>query len=596
MKTKNTIRVIARTAVIGRVRLFGILICLLFYFPVNAQSNYLKGQLRDEKGNGLSNLRIDLQSCGASFISGTEGYFGINTARQFDTLIIYYSSRDTLKRWVNTGEFNTLIIKSEKLLTTKSVRKLSSLSLHPRNISPRSAYLDKETYSATVENPFFTTEQFSSTSLALSYNRASYSNVRRFLNMKTTVPADAVRIEEMLNYFSWPYQEPEAGQTFRMNSIFTSCPWNKEHQLLMLNVSSKKLALENLPPSHLVFLIDVSGSMNLPNRLPLLKSAFRVLVNNLRDKDTISLVGYGGSTRILLDAVSGSQKEKITNVIDSLQPAGNTPGESGIRLAYRIAKQHFIKGGNNRVILATDGDFNVGVRSEQELEHLIDVQKQQGIYLTCLGVGMGDYKDSKIQALAQKGSGNFAYLDSYAEAEKVLYKEFFQTLYNVADNVTLNVQFNTDAIKDYRLIGYDNRLSSLLDKSSQIQGGEIGAGNSLLIVFEIHSRISSVAKLGEIQINYEDKTGQPGNFTYEIPAQKKEWASLPEGYRFAPAIIMFGMKVKRSPYARNIRWEHILNAAKNSAHSNNYAEQELIQMTHLAKSVYKKDRKFRLFF
>ena len=594
MKTITTILFNALVGAVQKLHLPVILICL-FCSSASTQSNYLKGQIRDEKGNGLSNLRIDLQSCGISFLSGTEGYFGFATARQFDTLIIYFTNRDTVKRSVNTQEFNTLIIKSEKLLSTKTARKLSSLSLHAKNISPRSVYLANETYSATVENPFFSTDQFSLTSLALSYNRASYSNIRRFLNMKATVPADAVRLEEILNYFSWTYDEPEAGETFRMRSSLTGCPWNRDHQLLFLNVSSRKLELENLPPSHLVFLIDVSGSMNLPNRLPLLKSAFRVLVNNLRDKDTVTLVGYGGNTRLLLDGISGHEKEKITNVIDSLEPAGNTPGESGIRLAYRLAKKHFIKGGNNRVILATDGDFNVGIRSEEELEQLIIQQKQLGIYLTCLGVGMGDYKDSKIQALAQKGSGNFAYLDSYAEAEKVLYREFFQTLYTVADNVTMDVRFNPDVVKEYRLLGYDNRLASLRDKSALIQGGEVGAGNSLLVVFELDMKSSPPAGLAEVNIQFQDKAGEEKNFNYAVNHDLTSFNNAPDAYRFAAALIMFGMKLKHTACAKNIRWDQVLNIAKNSARMHNFSEQEFLQLIHQAKMIYRKERRFRLF-
>jgi Ca-activated chloride channel family protein len=578
------------------VRTLWLTICLLLTISSLSQSNYLKGQIRDDKGNGLSNLRLDLQSVKASFLSGSEGYFGITTSKQFDTLIVYYSNKDTVKTAVNTLEFNTVVIKSEKLQNAKPAKKLSSLALNTGQASSRQSYFANETYSTTIENPFFPADQYSVAQLSLSYNRASYSNVRRFLNMNDVVPADAVRLDEMLNYFSWNYKEPENGETFRMDSRVGACPWNKERQLLFLNVYSKKLDLEKLPPSHLVFLIDVSGSMNLPNRLPLLKSAFRVLVNNLRAKDTVSLVAYGGSTRILLNAISGEEKEQITNVIDSLQPAGNTPGESGIRLAYRLAKLHFIKGGNNRVIIATDGDFNVGIRSDDELEQLIAQQKESGIYLTCLGVGMGDYKDSKIQVLAQKGNGNFAYLDSYAEAEKVLFREFFQTLYTVADEVAMKVRFNTKDVKEYRLIGYDNRLSSLRDKTSTIQGGEIGAGNSLLIVFEFTPKpLTPTDTLAVVSLDYLDKSGQQNNFSHTVINNKINFPELEESYRLASSIIMFGMKVKKTPLAKNIKWDFIFNTAKAAVHPNNYIEQEFLQLIHQGKMVYKKEKKFRLF-
>ena len=270
-----------------------------------------------------------------------------------------------------------------------------------------------------------------------------------------------------------------------LKTTLSSCPWNADNQLFYINLSSKKLNLDTLPPSNLVFLIDISGSMDMPNRLPLLKSAFRFLVNNLRDKDSVAIVVYGGTIGTMLNTTSGGEKEKILKAIDELVPGGSTPGESGIKLAYSVARNHFIKGGNNRVILATDGDFNVGLKTEEELDELITQQRESGIYLTCLGVGMGNYKDSKIQTLAKKGNGNFAYLDNFKEAEKVLLTEFTQTLYAVADDVYMNVEFNPEYVKEYRLIGFDNKVGALKDSLSIIEGGEIGSGHSMVAMFEI---------------------------------------------------------------------------------------------------------------
>jgi Ca-activated chloride channel family protein len=225
--------------------------------------------------------------------------------------------------------------------------------------------------------------------------------------------------------------------------------------------------------------------MDLPNRLPLLKSGFKALVNNLRPVDSVSIVVYGGTVGLAMPTTGGGQKEKIFRTIDSLQAGGSTPGESGIKLAYSVARNHFIKGGNNRIILATDGDFNVGLRSESELEEMIAAQRESGIYLTCLGIGMGNYKDSKIQTLAQRGNGNFAYIDSYAEAEKVLLKEFMQTLFSVADDAYLTVKFNDAYVKDYRLIGFDNKYGAIRDTTARIEGGEIGSAYSILVAFEV---------------------------------------------------------------------------------------------------------------
>ncbi len=319
----------------------------------------------------------------------------------------------------------------------------------------------------------------------MNIDKASYSNIRRFINTNTPVPPDAVRIEEMLNYFNEAYSEPDPGQLFKIKSVLTACPWNQENQLLFINVNSRKLNLDALPPCNLVFLIDISGSMDMPNRLPLLQSSFKLLVNNLRPKDTVSIVVYGGAVGIQLNATSGADKEKILKAIDELVPGGSTPGESGIKLAYDVAQNHFIKGGNNRVILATDGDFNVGAKTEDELDELISQKRQSGIYLTCLGVGMGNYKDSKIQTLAKKGNGNFAYLDNFPEAEKVLLTEFTQTLYAVADNVYMNVNFDPNYVSEYRLIGFDNKVGALNDSLSVIEGGEVGSGHSIIAAFEI---------------------------------------------------------------------------------------------------------------
>ena len=538
-----------------------------------------------------------LQSNNQLYETSGDGYFSIPLSKQFDTLLILVSS-DTIRKAVDAKDYCKIILPAEKLHSTKPAGKLSSLSNDLKQSIREQYLLGNETYSSIIENRFIDAEKIPSTEIALNYNRASYSNIRRFLNLGYTVPPDAVRIDEMLNYFYPEYKEPDRGQDFRINSCISTCPWNKEHLLAFFNVYSKKIALDSLPPSHLVFLIDVSGSMDMPNRLPLLKSAFKALVKNLRDKDTVSIVVYGGTTEVLLDGISGNETEKITNVIDSLQPAGATPGESGIKLAYRIAHNHFIKGGNNRVILATDGDFNVGVRTEEELEKLIEQQNKSGIHLTCLGVGMGDYKDSKIQVLAQKGNGNFAYLDNYAEAEKVLFNEFFQTLYTVAENVILNVRFNTTLIDQYRLIGFDNKTASLKNKLSMIDGGDIGAGNSLLIAFEIIPRNKAsvwTGSLANVGLSYTSKNSERKTYSYSALAQLTSFDVLERHYKLATAVLMFGMKLKKSEFGKAIRWNSVLSIAKSSINPSSYTEKELVQLIEKAKTIYKKENRWWFF-
>jgi Ca-activated chloride channel homolog len=326
-----------------------------------------------------------------------------------------------------------------------------------------------------------------------------------------------------------------------------------------------------------------------------------LLVNNLRDKDSVAIVVYGGTTGIMLNTTSGGEKEKILKAIDELTPGGSTPGESGIRIAYSVARNHFVEKGNNRVILATDGDFNVGLKTEQELDELISQHRESGIYLTCLGVGMGNYKDSKIQTLAKKGNGNFAYLDNFKEAEKVLLKEFTQTLYAVADDVYMNVQFNPEYVKEYRLIGFDNKVGALRDSLSVIEGGEIGSGHSMMAVFEIvpteinkaaiKEGISS-AKFADMVIRYKrpNDTAQQtttigSNFSYQ-PFDK-----LHNCYRFSAAVIMFGSILKESPFAKDINWNDVQELALKASSQDDLLQKEFTSLVQQAKALYSKVKK-----
>jgi Ca-activated chloride channel homolog len=414
------------------------------------------------------------------------------------------------------------------------------------------------------------------------------------------VPPDAVRIEEMLNYFNLDYIEPPKKELFSIKTTLTTCPWNPESQLYYVHLSSKRLSLDALPPSNLVFLIDVSGSMDMTNRLPLLKSAFRLLVNNLRAKDSVAIVVYGGISGVMLNTISGAEKDTILKTIDDLTPGGSTPGESGVRLAYSVARNHFIKGGNNRVILATDGDFNVGLKSEAELDELISQQRESGIYLTCLGVGMGNYKDSKIQTLAKKGNGNFAYLDNFKEAEKVLLKEFTQTLYAVADDVYMDVEFNPDYVKEYRLIGYDNKVGALNDSLSVIEGGEIGSGQSLISIFEIIPKeqvnatpgIATASRFAEIKLQYK-QPDQPANyhFSYTSPRELIPFDKIERSYRFSAAVAMFGSMLRSSQFVQNITWNDIVLAAAASADNNDVLQKEFVSIVQQAKILYSKTKK-----
>jgi Ca-activated chloride channel homolog len=430
-------------------------------------------------------------------------------------------------------------------------------------------------------------------------DKASYSNIRRFINQESKVPPDAVRIDEMLNYFNFNYKEPAGKDVFRIESQVTDCPWNKSHQLLFLNLSGKKLNLDKVPPSNFVFLIDVSGSMDLPNRLPLLKEAFQLLVKYLRQKDTVSIVVYGGTVGVWLQPTSGDQKQKITNAIEQLNASGDTPGEAAIKFAYKIAENTFIKGGNNRIILATDGDFNIGQTSEKELGELITKERQTGVYLTCLGVGMGNYKDSKIEVLAKKGNGNFAYLDDIREAEKVLVTEFTQTLYSIANDVHLSIRFDPDLVKEYRLIGYDNKRNILADKGDELEGGEIGAATGNTAIFEIVPATPDTLQslhdnLANLALHYRLPADTTEHIvTYDCSQNYIAFDSISKDLQFASAVTMFGLKLKESEYFPNVDWDVIKNIALSSLTPGDYLQNEFVGLIDKCKIIYNEKKKKR---
>ena len=562
----------------------------------DAQQYYLKGDVKDESGKPLQNVSILQSSTGYLYYSGQDGSFGLVFNKKKDTLSFFIDGFQKQKIPVDATNYVRVKLKRQQNVSS-SRYKLSSLTENLKREAHQQWFIGDETYASIIENQFINTASYPSTGVTLNVDRASYSNVRRFLNMNTKVPADAVRIEEMLNYFNFNYKQPTGKKTFEITPVLTECPWNPANQLLITNIFSKKLSLDSLPPANIVFLIDVSGSMDMPNRLPLLKSSFRGLVNNLRSTDSVSIVVYGGLVAVLLNATSGSEKEKIFNVIDSLEPGGSTPGESGIKLAYSVARNHFIRKGNNRVVLATDGDFNVGLKSETDLEDLILEQSKSGIYLTCLGVGMGNYKDSKIQVLAQKGNGNFAYLDSYTEAEKVLMKEFMQTFYTVADDAYLNVQFNPEYVKEYRLIGFENKMGAIKDTMASIEGGAIGSTYSMLVAFEIIPNNSAAIKeasvpLAKFSLKYKlPRTTNLLEETIQPLVQLKPLVEIDKNYQFAVSVVMFSSLLRDSRIVKSITWDQVNDLAVKSANLAIPSQKEFLSLIQVAKNIYSKKKK-----
>ena len=570
---------------------------LILCFNLSAQY-YIRGEVKDEKNEPLQNVKIYLHSNRLLYFSGHAGGFGILTSKFIDSLTFNADGYEPKSISVQADTYQRVILRLLHPNTNLQNQQLISIS----GITDNNANLSfgNESYSSLLENSFVDATKFPETEFSVRADKASYSNIRRFINQKTKVPVDAVRIEEMLNYFNLNYKPPDGNNTFNVESQLTSCPWNMKHQLLFINVSAKKLNFDSVPPGNFVFLIDVSGSMDLPNRLPLLKTSFQSLVKNLRDKDTISIVTYGGSVGVWLPPTSGSEKQKIIKAIEQLNASGDTPGEAALRAAYKLAKNSFIEGGNNRIILATDGDFNVGQVTEKELEELIIKERQAGIYLTCLGVGMGNYKDSKIEALAKKGNGNFAYLDDIKEGEKILVKELTQTLFTVANDVSMKVKFNPSTVKEYRLVGYDNKKNIITDSSSTLEGGEIGSGNGITAVFEIVPAEDFILdensfageNIASLQLNYklaDDTTHQ--FYQYSCSNNYKDLKSIPNDLKFAATLTMFGLLLKESKYASHASWNAIEKMAKESVNNDDYLQHEFLTIAENAKKIYSKKSK-----
>jgi len=579
-----------------------ILVFLLLSSSLFAQQYYVRGEVKDESGNVLQNVTIKQFRTGYIFRSGSSGTFGIVSNQQIDTFSFSMEGYRTERLVVDAEQYVRVKLKLLPASVMNARRdKLSSFTKDLGKDEQKKWFAGDETYASLLENHFVSAKRFPNTGMSLNVDRASYSNIRRFITLNSLVPPDAVRIEEMLNYFNLNYQTPAGEDLFHLKTTLSTCPWNQDNQLYYINLSSRKLNLDTLPPSHLVFLIDVSGSMDMPNRLPLLQSAFRLLVNNLRDKDSVAIVVYGGVTGVMLNTTSGGEKEKILKAIDELTPGGSTPGESGIKLAYSVARNHYIKGGNNRVILATDGDFNVGLKTEAELDEMITAQRESGVYLTCLGVGMGNYKDSKIHLLAEKGNGNFAYLDNYKEAEKVLLKEFTQTLYSVADDVYMNVEFNPEYVKEYRLVGFDNKVGALRDSLSTIEGGEIGSGHSMIAMFEV---VPTEINKGAIKDNFTTGKFADIKLQYRLPNDKKQqqfihnsrfefipFAEVDKCYHFSASVAMFGSLLRNSSFVKDIGWNEVITMAQESSGSNDLLQKEFISLLQHAKTLYSKIKK-----
>ena len=573
----------------------------LLIVAINAQGQYyFRGEVKDQKYNTLANAKVYSHSNKSFYKTGRDGSFGIMLKQPYDSMTFSLDGFETITQLVKSDAWNAVMLKQLSTNVTVSKSKLISETKDRSQENRANWSISDETYFQLVENEFVDAIKFPNTGFSLNVNKASYSNVRRFLKGDSRVPPDAVKIEELVNYFNLHYRKPDSGQVFKIESQISDCPWNDKNQLLFLNINAYQLDLKDIPPGNFVFLIDVSGSMDTDNKLPLIKAAFQLFLKNLRPIDTVSIVTYGGNVSIWMQPTSGSEKEFIGKKIEELEAAGDTPGESAIRLAYKLAAKTFIKNGNNRVILATDGDFNVGETTEDALEDLIFQQRQTGVYLTCLGVGMGNLKDSKLQALAKKGNGNYAYLDDLKEAEKTLVQELTQTMFAVAGDATFNIKFNKSMVKEYRLIGFDNRKEALLEAGGGVlEGGEVGSGNTTLAIFEIvptqenllTKDFSKSEDIAKATISYTlGNLKEKHNLDYNVAHNYLAFNNIDADLKFAATVALFGIKLKHSAYA-DAPWELLYNLALSSSDKNNYLQNEFLQLVDIAWRIYEPNNK-----
>jgi Ca-activated chloride channel family protein len=450
-------------------------------------------------------------------------------------------------------------------------------------------YIDvnDEAYATLIENKYQNPKDNPLSTFSVDVDNASYSNIRRFINGGHLPPADAVRIEEMINYFKYQLPEPKDDGPVAIVTELAAAPWNPNHRLLRIGLKARTIPTDKLPASNLVFLIDVSGSMNEENKLPLVKTSMKMLVEQLRPQDKVAIVVYAGNAGLVLPATAGDQKEKINTAIDNLSAGGSTAGGAGIMLAYKVARENFKKGGNNRIVLATDGDFNVGASSDESMEQLITKERESGVDLSIMGFGMGNYKDSKMETLADKGNGNYAYIDNITEAHKALVSEFGGTMFTVAKDVKLQIEFNPAKVQAYRLIGYENRILAKEDfNNDKKDAGDMGSGHTVTAFYEIvpagikddyagsvdplkYQKVDKTPagsvydEMLAVKFRYKEPQGSVSKMSeFVVKDTPRDFDKLSADYRFAAAVAEIGMLLRQSDYKGKATYQQAIAIAK----------------------------------
>ena len=602
-----------------------LLFCFLFIGSLYAQEYEVTGKVTDVSNNPLPGVSVLIKGTTQGVSTDFDGKYTIKV-KNGDILEFSSLGMKTKQVKVNGQKVINVVLEEDNVALQEVVvtsyetakrRDVTSSSIRIRgagsvsgNYGTKNGYTlntSRETYKAIDEGGFKKTAKDPVTTFSADVDRASYSNVRRMLNYGQKPHKDAVRIEELINYFDYNYTPPAEGSKTPLNATTTlsSCPWNPDNYLLRIGLQAKKIDLTKAPPSNIVFLIDTSGSMDEPNKMPLLKASFKLLLDNLRPEDRIAIVVYASQTGIALPSTPAKEKEKISKVIDDLVASGSTAGGAGLQTAYEVAEKNFLPKGNNRIILATDGDFNVGISSRDELQRLVEEKRNNGIYISVLGYGMGNYRDDMAETIANKGNGNYAYIDNFTEAKKVLVNEFGGTLYTVAKDVKLQLEFNPQYVKEYRLVGYENRTLANEDfEDDKKDAGEIGAGHTVTALYELIPTKGATTdglryqkqvkegfanELAFLKIRYKDPVVKDAKSVEEstpIPFTLTDFSQTDDDYRFAAAVAEWGMLLRNSKYKAKSSYKQVIDLAKNATGKDEEGyRKEFIRLVELSEKI-----------
>ena len=570
------------------------------------ESKTITGKVTDDQGNALAGVTVSVKGAPTGTITDLKGNYRITVNDQDKILVFTFIGYSPVEQKIGEKTIinvtmSPVIVALDELVVvgygTRTEKASVGAAMAPgiayesgANFQRYNNNFNTEGYAPVYENGYKNVKNNPLSTFSIDVDNASYSNIRRFINSGSLPPADAVRIEEMINYFKYNYPEPGGEHPFSVYTEIALCPWNRNHQLLQVGLRGRSIDKSSLPSSNLVFLIDVSGSMSSSNKLPLLKSAFVLLVNELRPQDHVAIVVYAGAAGLVLESTPGNRKDVITNAINNLEAGGSTAGGAGLKLAYKEAEKNFIKGGNNRIILATDGDFNVGESSNGGMERLVENERELGVFITVLGFGMGNVKDDKMEIIADKGNGNYSYIDNLQEARRVLVREFGGTLFTIAKDVKFQLEFNPSKVESYRLIGYENRLLNDEDFNDDAKdAGEMGSGHMVTALYEIvpsgagenrtsidplkYQNLSShriqeesySEELLTIKVRYKKPEGHTSMLLEKpVKADAGDIEGASENLRFAAAVAEFGMILRESEFKGNSTLEGAAKLAKSA--------------------------------